>query len=82
MCAGGDVSLPKGEEDGQLHHSAAAVSGVLPEERSSGQPSDNGGLHPRTHTQGGSLVHLTHAQLFGLLVNGQILTHRHIIQFV
>ena len=63
VCAGGDVSLPKGEADGQPDHGAAAVSGVLPEERSRGRPSGHGGLHPRTHTQGRGLAHLTHAPL-------------------
>lgn len=54
VLVGGGVSLPGREEEEQCDHSAAAVSGVLPEHSVADVPTGHGGLHQCSHTEGNS----------------------------
>lgn len=52
VIVGCGVSLLEREEEKQCDHSAAAVSGVLPEHSVPNLPSGYGGLHQCSHTEG------------------------------
>lgn len=54
VLVGGGMSLPGREEEAQRDHSAAAVSGVLPEHSVADVPTGHGGLHQCSHTEGNS----------------------------
>lgn len=56
VIVGSGVSLLDREEEKQCDHSAAAVSGVLPDYSVPNIPTGYGGLHQCSHTEGNCFI--------------------------
>lgn len=64
VAVGSGMSFLEREEEKQCDHSAAAVSGVLPEYSVSNLPSGNGGVHQCSHTEGKCFMIITQVMSF------------------
>lgn len=62
VIVGSGVSLLDREEEKQRDHSAAAMSGVLPEYSVPNISSGYGGLHQCTHTEGSCFIIITFSE--------------------